>query len=134
MVTFRQHGKYIEANDIDVLVAEFWGVPVHSRFWASPYNTIGGGWYDIVKECAEQLQYFFSQPEVYGPITYHLSNSIDGRTAEFRMSHVARMILFKFSNYCESADEVYDNIMDVKSYVKLCFYLESLGITVRASW
>lgn len=134
MVELKQNGKHISPNEVDVLVAEFWGVPVHPRRYASPNNTIGGGWADVIRECAEQLQYFFSQPEVYGPITYHFSCKPDQRTAEFEMDHVARMILFKYANYCESADEIYEDVMEVRPYVELCFHLKSLGITVEASW
>ena len=58
MVELKQNGKTISPKEVDVLVAEFWGVPVHTGRYASPGNTIGGGWGDVIRECAEQLQYF----------------------------------------------------------------------------
>lgn len=132
MVTFKQHGNHINVSDINVLVCEFWNTPIQPGYLASPTGCPGDNWGHIVKEAAEDLQYFFSQPRLDGPIRYHFS--IKDNIAEFEMDHVARMILFRAANYRDDAAEMYDMINWMKPYIELCFHLKSLGITVRASW
>lgn len=113
-------------NEIDEIVANFWGKKVHPKFYATPSQG-GANWFDVLGKAIEDLQYFHYK-KADGSLYYNRACSLNNRDAEFEMNEVASMISCNITRWNNSAEEFVATIEYLKPYVELCFHLRSLNI------
>lgn len=123
-------------NEIDEIVAKFWGKEVHPKHYAYPGEgdmwSQAPNWFDILGHAIEDLQYFTTKDDE-NHIIYRRSKT--PRKAEFEMNEVAPMILCNFTRWSNSVEEFNADIESLKPYIELCFHLHSLDIIgVGCGW
>lgn len=129
MFQFKQNDCILTLNEMDAIVAEFWGKEVHPKQYAYPGEGHGychaPNWFDILGHAIEDAQYFRTKNED-GSYSYHKAGY--DKNPEFRMDYLVSVILHNATVFPGSTDEVYDMLDFMKPYVELCFHLKKLGI------
>lgn len=123
MFQFKQNDRILTLGEMDAIVAEFWGVEVHPKYYACPPEW-HMNWFDCLGHGIEDLQYIYTTKED-GSRRYH--HGING-TNEFKMLKVISMVLF----YSMAWDD-FEGIPVIQSiykpFIELCEHLDKLGIT-----
>lgn len=133
-----ESGKVYTINEIDEIVAKFWGKEVHPKEYAYPGEPRDGGWlhkpnwFDMLGHPIEDLQFFINKDE-NSQIIYKRSEK--PRVAEFDMREVASLMLNCNTRYSDDVEDMYSMLNFIKPYVELCYHLRSLNIVgVGCGW
>lgn len=124
-------------NEVDEIVAKFWGKEVHPREYAYPGEPKdkwihAPNWFDMLGHPIEDLQ-FFTYKDSENKLIY--KRSTKPREAEFDMVEVASLMLNDNTRYSESVEAMYKMLEFIKPYVELCYHLKSLHIVgVGCGW
>lgn len=113
-------------NEIDKLVAQFWGVEVHQKHYASPILTLDGhtveglNWFDMLGHAIEDCQYRRHKNGVYVDAKQQL-----GQGAIFEASAVSAEILRNATLGEQSAEKLFACVNFYRPYIELLFHLQN---------
>jgi hypothetical protein len=124
MFQFKQNDRILTLGEMDAIVAEFWGVEVHPRWYACPPEWPNMNWFDCIGHGIEDLQYIYTLDRDDNRIYRY---GIDG-TNEFKMIKVISMVMFN-SMVWNDFEGISDTPSMYKPFIELCEYLDKLGIT-----
>lgn len=124
MFQFKQNDRILTLSEMDAIVAEFWGVEVHPRWYACPPECPYMNWFDCLGHGIEDLQYISTTRED-GSRRYR--HGINGSN-EFEMEKVIAMVMFNSMVY-DSFKGMLHTPSVYKPFIELCEHLDKLGIT-----
>lgn len=111
-------------NEVDNIVAKFWGKEVDPKYYACPSNK-GLNWFDSLGHAIEDLQYFYY---TCGNGEKRYLRSTDPTTANFDMAEVASMLVYSQSRYSSNYEDILESLEYIKPHIELCYHLKSLNI------
>jgi hypothetical protein len=124
MFQFKQNDSILTLGEMDAIVAEFWGVEVHPKWYACPPDWPTMNWFDCIGHGIEDLQYIYTLDHDDNRKYHH---GING-TNEFKMEKVIAMVLFNSMAYASFKGMSYTASI-YKPFIELCEHLDKLGIT-----
>ena len=133
-----ESGKIYTLNEIDEIIAKFWGKEVHPKEYAYPGEPLEYGihkpnWFDMLGHSIEDLQFFHWFDE--NDLPHYRRAYANDRNAEFSMQEVASLMLNDLTRYCDSADKMIMRVTSLRPYIEVCFHLRSLNIVgVGCGW
>ena len=117
-------------NEIDNLVAQFWGVEVHPKHYASPILTLDGrtvegmNWFDTLGHAIENCQYRRHKNGVYVDAKQQPDEE-RGQGAIFEASAVSAEILRNATLGEQSAEKLFACVNFYRPYIELLFHLQN---------
>lgn len=124
MFQFKQNDRILTLGEMDAIVAEFWGVEVHPKWYACPPDWPTMNWFDCIGHGIEDLQYIYTLDRDDNRIYRY---GIDG-TNEFKMLKVISMVIFN-SMVWDDFEGISITPSVYKPFIELCEHFDKLGIT-----